>query len=205
MIKELLIVFVKNIKLGKVKTRLAKTIGDDGAFQVYKRLVEMTESATSKLSMDKRIYFSDVVIEEKWPGFRKTIQSGNDLGEKMQHAFEDAFRDGYNRVILIGSDLPTISGDIVINAFECLNEKDVVLGPAEDGGYYLIGLSAPEFHVFKDKPWSEGTLLDITLKELEANNMTYNLLKELNDIDTYEDLLKSSLATEFKSLEIEEK
>ena len=87
-VKTLLIIFVKNPVLGKVKTRLAKTIGDERALQVYKNLVEITENVTSKISLDKRIYFSDVIIEEKWSKTAKFVQKGADLGKKMQNSFE---------------------------------------------------------------------------------------------------------------------
>ena len=83
--KTLLIIFVKNIRLGKVKTRLAKTIGNEGAFQVYKHLVKITENATDKLNTEKHIYFSDVIIEEKWPKTSKFVQKGVDLGGKMKN------------------------------------------------------------------------------------------------------------------------
>ena len=186
--KNLLIIFVKNIKLGKVKTRLAKTVGDDNAFKVYKALVEVTEKATSNLKVDKRIYFSDAIIDEKWPNDNKAVQIGNDLGERMSNAFQNGFADGYDNIVLIGSDLPNISRDIINHGFETLKNNDVVFGPAEDGGYYLVGFS--KFHncVFENKAWSTSNLLEETLSDLEQKKIEVSLIETLNDIDTFEDL-----------------
>lgn len=188
MTKDLLIVFVKNIKLGKVKTRLAKTIGDENAFEIYKALVEITEKATQNLSVDIRIYFSDVIVNSKWQGFKKYVQVGGDLGERMKNAFKTGFEDGYQRIVLIGSDLPTISDKIITNAFKELEGNSVVFGPAEDGGYYLIGLTKLYGTIFTNKPWSKENLLKITLAELQSNKIDVSLIETLNDIDTFEDL-----------------
>jgi len=191
MSKELLIVFVKNIKLGKVKTRLANTIGNQGAFEVYKELFKITENITTDLSVEKRIYFSDVVINEKWPDTFKTTQQGDDLGERMKNAFIDGFEDGYDKIILIGSDLPEISEEIITEGFHELKQNELVFGPADDGGYYLIGLSKMNTAPFDNKPWSQSNLLKITLDELASNHSKFSLLQNLNDIDTFEDLIAS--------------
>ena len=188
MTKDLLIVFVKNIKLGKVKTRLAKTIGDENAFKIYKALVEITEKATQNLRVDNRIYFSDIIVNSKWQGSKKYVQVGGDLGERMKNAFKTGFEDGYQRIVLIGSDLPTISDKIITNAFKELEENSVVFGPAEDGGYYLIGLTKLYGTIFTNKPWSKDNLLKITLAELQSNKINVSLIETLNDIDTFEDL-----------------
>ena len=187
----LLIVFVKNIKLGTVKTRLAKTIGDIGAFAVYSELVKITEKATKKLGIDKRIYFSNTIVDTQWENDFKTVQNGIDLGERMRNAFKDGFEAGYKKIVLIGSDLPEISETYITNGIEALNENDVVFGPAEDGGYYLIGLSKIEESIFINKPWSQPNLLSETLQELQRLHITVGTLERLNDIDTFEDLIAS--------------
>lgn len=187
--KNLLIVFVKNIRLGKVKTRLAQTIGDENAFLIYKELVKITEKATQQLqNCTIQIYFSDVIIENKWEGCEKFIQQGNDLGEKMQHAFQQGFTMGYEKIVLIGSDLPDISSAIIQQGFDALNNNDIVFGPTEDGGYYLVGMNKLHPTIFQNKPWSNEELLKITLNEL--SNTKIKLLEILNDIDVYEDLKK---------------
>ena len=171
MTKELVIVFVKNITLGKVKTRLAKTVGDEAAFTVYSALVDVTERATSQLNTDKRIYFSDAIVDSKWPLEYKNVQQGKDLGERMKNAIAQGFADGYQNIILIGSDLPTISNDIITYGFESLKDNEVVFGPAQDGGYYLIGLTKMQHCIFENKPWSTNKLLDLTLEELKSKNL----------------------------------
>ena len=139
--KSLLIVFVKTPVIGKVKTRLAKTVGDNKAFDVYKQLVDITEEASLKVQADKHIYFSDVVINSKWVDELKFVQEGENLGERMLNAFDYGFKQGYEKIILIGSDLPDISPEIIENGFEKLDKNEVVFGPAEDGGYYLVGMT----------------------------------------------------------------
>lgn len=186
--KGLVIVFVKNIKLGKVKTRLAKTVGNESAFTIYSALVDVTERAIAHLDVDKRIYFSDAIVESKWPNEHKAIQQGRDLGERMKNAFAKGFEDGYQNIVLIGSDLPTISTKIIKAGFDSLKTNDVVFGPAEDGGYYLVGLSKMQHCIFDDKPWSTTQLLEVTLEELRAKNIKFGRITTLNDIDTFEDL-----------------
>ncbi|MGA1226097.1 MAG: TIGR04282 family arsenosugar biosynthesis glycosyltransferase [Tamlana sp.] len=203
MTKDLLIVFVKNIKLGKVKTRLAKTIGNEAAFEVYKELVKVTENATKNLKIDVHIYFSDAVIETKWKGVYKTVQEGNDLGLRMQNAFKNGFKNGYERVSLIGSDLPDINVSHINNGFKKLNDFDVVFGPAEDGGYYFLGMRKMYDFIFENKPWSQPNLLEETLNELTQKSIKFSTLVTLNDIDTYEDLIASNF---YKSnLKLQEK
>ncbi|MBJ6369653.1 TIGR04282 family arsenosugar biosynthesis glycosyltransferase [Snuella sedimenti] len=192
MTKALIIVFVKNIKLGKVKTRLAKTIGSQAAFEVYKELVEITEQATLNIPVDKRIYFSDAIIDSKWPNDYKTVQKGQNLGERMQNAFKKGFEDGYTHIVLIGSDLPDINAKHIEKGLQALNNTQVVFGPATDGGYYLIGQAKYHPFIFNNKPWSQTNLLDVTRLELEQKNISYTLLEALNDIDTYEDLIASN-------------
>lgn len=199
--KQLLIIFVKNIKLGKVKTRLAKTIGDEGAFEVYSQLVQITEKATENIAVDTVIYFSDTIINSNWNTVHKKVQSGNDLGERMCNAFIDGFKQGYESIVLIGSDLPEISTAIILNGFAVLEKKELVFGPAEDGGYYLIGMNSLNHILFENKPWSQPNLLNITLNELEINNIGFSLIETLNDIDTFEDLIASEFYKKNKPMQ----
>ena len=189
--KNLLIVFVKNNILGKVKTRLAKTIGDVAAFKVYAELVAITENATSKIAADKHICFSDVIIPSKWRNDKKCVQQGKDLGIRMQNAFQNGFDLGYENILLIGSDLPDISKEIIESGFDSLQHNNVVFGPAEDGGYYLIGMSEMNTSIFQNKPWSQSELLAITLSQLKEQQKSIGILETLNDIDTFEDLINS--------------
>jgi len=197
--KNALIIFAKNIVLGKVKTRLAKTIGDSGAFNVYVKLYEITEHESTKVEgADIRVYFSDVIINSKWPKSERFIQKGKDLGERMKNAFNDAFEAGYENVVCIGSDLPDIKSRIIEDAFLKLNKNDLVFGPAADGGYYLVGMNKTHLYIFENKPWSTDQLLSITRKEIETEGHLYSLLDVLNDIDTIQDLKQSTLSDQFK-------
>ena len=200
--KNLLIIFVKNSILGKVKTRLAKTIGDVAAFKVYSKLVAITENATSTSTADKHIYFSDVIIPSKWKNDKKFVQQGEDLGIRMQNAFQNGFDLGYENILLIGSDLPDISKEIIESGFDSLQQNDVVFGPAEDGGYYLVGMSEMNTCIFQNKPWSQSELLAITLSQLKEDQKSIGITKTLNDIDTFEDLINSNFCK--KNSEIQE-
>ncbi len=191
--KQLLIVFVKNLTLGKVKTRLAKTIGNDRAFKIYEELVLITENATANVKFEKHIYFSNNVINSKWITDKKFVQTGEDIGERMLNAFRDGFTKGFEQIILIGSDLPNISEQIINSGFEALKHSETVFGPAQDGGYYLVGMNRLSSTLFLNKPWSQPSLLKDTLSEIND----YSLLHELNDIDTIEDLRESFLNTQF--------
>ncbi|MDO7170822.1 TIGR04282 family arsenosugar biosynthesis glycosyltransferase [Mariniflexile sp. AS56] len=202
MTKELVIVFVKNIKLGKVKTRLAKTIGNQAAFEVYTELVKVTEKATKNLPIDTHIYFSEAIVEDGWEHCKKAVQEGVDLGERMKNAFKKGFDAGYERIVLIGSDLPDINSNHIETGLQALNSNNVVFGPALDGGYYLVGFS--KFHecVFQNKPWSQPHLLEVSLTELKQNNVSFTLLDTLNDIDTFDDLKASHFYTSNNKLKL---
>ena len=202
--KQLLIVFVKNIQLGKVKTRLAKTIGDKKALEVYKKLIAITEKSTQNINVDCHIYYSDFIDNNYWNNTPKFIQKGNDIGERMANAFKDSFNKGYQQIILIGSDIPDINETIINNGFKALETTPIVFGPAEDGGYYLVGMKINTSSIFMQKPWSQPSLLEETLTELKHNNQSYTLLETLNDIDTFEDLKSSSIYNEItKSILLE--
>ncbi len=199
--KNLLIVFVKNIKLGKVKTRLAKTIGNDAAFEVYKHLVLITQKESQKLTnVDRHIYFSDVIIDTKWPRDEKFVQDGENLGDRMKDAFQRGFDKGYNQVVGIGSDLASLTSDRIQEAFDQLETNETVFGPAEDGGYYIFGMRKYFPFIFENKPWSKENLFDTTIKELESKEISFGLLKIENDIDTIEDLKTSCISEKFKHL-----
>ena len=114
----------------------------------------------------------------------------------MQKAFKKAFKDGFEKIILIGSDLPEISAEIIQEGFDSLDKNEVVFGPAEDGGYYLVGMKKSQSFIFENKPWSNPKLLETTLKELGKQDVSFSLLKTLNDIDTFEDFKSSKIYTD---------
>ena len=154
MTKNLLMIFTRNPELGKVKTRLAKTIGNQKALEVYKFLLDKTKEVTQQVTADKAVYYSVKIRENDiWDAtvFQKYQQYGDDLGERMQNAFEDAFKNGYEKVAIIGSDLFDITPNHIQTAFDKLDTNDVVIGPAEDGGYYLLACKKVHPKVFKNK------------------------------------------------------
>lgn len=203
MSRALVIIFVKNLDIGTVKTRLAKTIGDYGAFEVYSELVKLTEHVTLNLEEDVKVYFSKKVFSDLWPNTSKHVQLGDNLGDRMLNAFTDGFDQGYDKIILIGSDLPDLNEQHIKKTISYLDNNDVVFGPADDGGYYLIGMNTLIPNIFKDKPWSQPNLLKVTLQELDELNHSVATLENLNDIDTYEDLIESTF---YKSnLKLQEK
>ena len=201
MSENLVIVFVKNVALGKVKTRLAKAIGDYEALNVYKYLLNITESESLKVkNSDLHIYFSDKTIESFWPKKEKFIQSGKNLGERMMNAFEFGFKKGYKRIIGIGSDLPDIKAELLDLAIKKLDTSDTVLGPSHDGGYYLIGMNKFMPFIFENKPWSRNNLFKKTTQEILEKGYSLDKLTLLNDIDNIDDLKNSSISKVFENL-----
>jgi len=187
--KNLIIVFVRNPELGKVKTRLAKTIGDKDALKIYTILLKHTESVLHKVSSDKVVYYSkEIQNNDLWDNalYQKKLQKGADLGARMQNAFETALKDSYEKVVIVGSDLFDLNPIHIEQAFTALENHDVVLGPSLDGGYYLLGMKKMDPAVFKNKQWGTDSVLESTLKNLNQQNV--KLLEALNDIDTFEDL-----------------
>lgn len=187
--KNLLLVFVRHPELGKCKTRLAKSIGDKNALEIYKFLLKHTASVIKPVAADKQIWYTEEIVEnDLWERgfFSKKQQKGNDLGERMQTAFEKGFQDGYEHIIIVGSDLYDLSTAVIEQAFSALEQDEVVLGPAKDGGYYLLGMNELHAAVFQHKKWSTETVFKDTLSDLKNKKLT--LLPELNDIDEVEDL-----------------
>lgn len=182
--------------MGKVKTRLAATIGAERALQVYSLLLKHTHAITANLSCTKYIYYADEVVEgDLWDSgnYVKKIQNGNDLGERMINAFKAAFEARHTQVAIIGSDCYELKTEIILNAFDCLDENDAVIGPARDGGYYLLGLRKLLPSIFKDKNWSTSTVCSDTLEDIESLGLRYMLLPTLNDVDEEVDLERSNI------------
>jgi len=194
--KKVLLIFIKNPELGKVKTRLAKSIGDSEALHVYKKLLNSTVSVAEKTDAHRQIWYSSYINNEdgiKPELFGKYLQMGSDLGERMKGAFRQAFDDGADRVVIIGSDCPDLSEAIVENAFERLDKNDLVIGPSEDGGYYLLGMNQYFESLFRDIEWSTESVLESTIQKAKLNNLNIFQLPVLNDIDNIEDLKRSRL------------
>lgn len=186
-----LVIMIKNPVAGKVKTRLASEIGEEMALKVYKYLLSITQKISSEVSADKFVFYSDVVdrYDEFNPAvFKKYVQCSGELGVRMDYAFSIPFKNEYSKVIMIGSDCPEISASIIETAFEKLSTHDFVLGPADDGGYYLIGMKRWNRWLFENKSWSTPSLFEETKNEILQRNGQLFILDQLSDIDTIEDL-----------------
>lgn len=187
--KKLILVFTRNPELGKVKTRLAATIGKQNALKIYVYLLTHTKNCISQVNASKRVLYSEAItLHDIWDNtlFEKDIQQGIDLGARMKNAFEKGFNDGFNKVVIVGSDLPTLESKDIEEAFLLLDKNEVVIGPAEDGGYYLLGLKAISNGIFENKNWGTSTVLSDTLINLA--NIKTALIQMKNDIDTIEDI-----------------
>jgi uncharacterized protein len=189
--KSAIIIFVRNPQPGKVKTRLAATLGDEKALQVYKELLLHTKQITTPVAADKYVYyFEEIATTDLWDasGFFKKLQCDDDLGGKMKHAFKELFAAGYEDVIIIGSDCFELTTAIIGEAFTLLKKNDAVIGPAKDGGYYLLGMKKLIEPVFENKQWSTDTVFGQTINDFTENNFSFVCLPVLTDIDTEADL-----------------
>jgi len=198
-----LIIFQKNAIVGKVKTRLAATVGDERAFEIYNWLTSYTHQVAKGTKVDKFIFYSDFIPDEaahEHPGYRFEIQSGADLGERMQHAFSALFEDGYSNVVIIGTDCPDLKVSDLTNAFFILGQNDLVLGPARDGGYYLLGMRRFFPALFREIPWSTPRVLELTLDIADDLKLDYEFLKIHSDVDTFEDWQQFTSRNQIKQL-----
>lgn len=191
-----LIVFIKYPEFGKVKTRLAQNMGDEFAYKFYESCVNYTLSEINKIdskNIEVNLFFSSLAPEkkiEKWNEEKFNIyeQNGIDLGERMQNAFRTIFNNSCKKAIIIGTDLPDISQTIIYNSFALLDRYDVVIGPSNDGGYYLLGMKEYYPQIFDEIKWSTNEVLKSTLDKLLKEKIKTKIIDELIDIDTKDDL-----------------
>lgn len=191
-----LIIFIKNPELGKVKTRLAMEIGELQALKVYQLLLGITQKATDKVLCSKYVFYSDYIEnDDNWENgnYIKRIQCRGSLGDRMLNAFKEITGMGHSPVVIIGSDCPEIEVEQIELAFESLQLQDVVIGPASDGGYYLIGMNRLYPQLFWDKSWSSPYLLNETLENLRNDKIRFKQIKELSDLDNVNDLYRYTL------------
>ncbi|MFN3740555.1 MAG: TIGR04282 family arsenosugar biosynthesis glycosyltransferase [Thermodesulfovibrionales bacterium] len=191
--KSLGIIF-RTPEYGKVKKRLASETGHEMALSIYKKMLFTT--------MQKALLLDNVEIYGFYDGrfpqdialrYKKIIlipQRGKDLGEKLYNAASYLYEKGYRKIVLIGADSPDLPVEYIQEAFSRLDSSDVVIGPSEDGGYYLIGMKRPEDYLFKDIPWGSPEVLKRTISKIEKQEPSYFLLPEWYDIDDLERLRK---------------
>lgn len=199
-----LIIFIKNPQLGKVKTRLAVTVGNEKALEIYHILMQHTQAIVDGLVADKYLYYSDFVDErDSWQNekYYKAIQrEGQDLGLKMASAFGDALEKNHKKVVIIGSDCLELNQIIVEKAYEQLADNEVVIGPAVDGGYYLIGFNFDKManrssevldRIFLNKEWSHEKVCEEAIEVCNQMGLRYFELPTLTDVDEEKDYLNT--------------
>lgn len=185
---------IKRPEPGTVKTRLVPPLTHEEAAALYARFTEDVLSSALAVR-GVHVYAAHAgygSTPELPPGIRPIEQVGADLGERMHGVVSRLFDKGYSRVAVIGSDSPDLPPELMDEAFRILDEKDLVIGPATDGGYYLIGMRRPSGAVFKDVPWSTPLVLEATLERAAAEGLSTGLLEPWHDIDTPDDLEKLS-------------
>jgi len=188
---EAIIIFLKYPELGRSKTRLATTVGNENALKVYVELLNHTNLITKNLSGDKFLFYDKVSVNKMPWGddvYFTAYQKESDLGGRMQDAFEQLFIKGYERVAIIGSDCYELTQDIIQEAFKFLRNNDAVIGPAKDGGYYLLGLKKMIPELFINVAWSTAEVFKTTTEVLNDLGVSYATTQVLSDIDTIEDL-----------------
>jgi uncharacterized protein len=193
---DLLLLFTRFPEPGKVKTRLIPALGAAGAASLHRQLtnhiLEILTPFIKAANSSLHIYFDGAHVQEMQQLFgidcQYRLQSVGDLGRRMSSAFAVSLEQGGRRVVLIGSDCPGISEKVLNTAFSHLNHYDLVLGPATDGGYYLIGLTEPVPELFRDVPWGTAEVLAITLLRAARLGLRTILLEPLTDIDRPADL-----------------
>jgi rSAM/selenodomain-associated transferase 1 len=188
-----LIIFAKEPQKGRVKTRLAEHLGDDKSLALYKALLKDTLNLVRRVEVDKKILAYESFHED--PKFLRNIagdfsfynQEGHDLGERMHNAFGRTKKLGALKSIIVGSDAPTLPPSFIKEAFNKLDKFDIVIGPTNDGGYYLVGLKDPCIELFQDVVWSSDTVLDTTVSNAERLGKSIDILNSWYDIDTIDD------------------
>ena len=201
-----LAIFCKIPERGFVKTRLAASVGDQKALEIYLELLKITDQETKPFSSSRHLFLVSA-LEDSIEKMRSTlqqqdlfidpkinfaVQQGENLGLRMFAAFKNLFKN-HRSVVLIGCDLPDLTSALISKAFDALQSNDLVIGPSCDGGYYLIGLKKEMPDLFKEISWSSEKVLKQTLERAERLSLKVQLLEKLRDIDTLDDLHLSKL------------
>ena len=173
---------------------MAKSIGDSLALNVYNDLMKKCREETMKVKASRYLFYSNNIAKDNWQKqyYKKLIQKDGDLGSRIKSAFKTIQGSTTNKTLIIGSDCFDLTSDIIEKAFENLNHVDLVLGPANDGGYYLLGTNTYHPELFENISWSTPSVLLETTNQAKKKNLSFSYLKELVDIDTLDDLNLSS-------------
>ncbi len=200
MASEYLLIFTRYPEVGQVKTRLIPVLGAEAANVLHRQMTEHTliqvqalrDRYLNKLQITVQFAGDPSILDlQTWLGAEVEYkpQSCGDLGERMANGFQVSFEHGARKVITIGTDCPGITPPLLNQAFIALDQAEVVLGPALDGGYYLIGLKSPQPKLFEKIRWGTSTVLEETLAVIEQLHLSYTCLQSLADVDRPEDLV----------------
>lgn len=191
-----LIIFTRYPEPGKTKTRLIPALGAEGAANLQRQMTETTLTKANKLfnfislSVEVRFVGGDLQLMKNWLGsdLKYQEQGMGDLGERMKRAFQSSFNGGMKSVVIIGIDCPSLTSEIILQAFAKLTQSDVIIGPATDGGYYLIGLRKITPELFQGINWGTSEVLLKTVAIAQSLKLVISYLPQLSDIDRPEDL-----------------
>lgn len=190
-----LVLFIRYPEIGKVKTRLSRDLGEEKTKELYENFVKDILSSMESINADIKIFLDPAGLEDQ---FRQLFgvnylvypQKGVDMGSRMERAFKLLIEEGYEKIVIIGYDVPDLPAVLVNNSFSLLDSHGAVIGPSEDGGYYLLGLKKDIFSpaLFRDIPWSTSRVYLKTIKKLEKEGISFQSLKKWRDVDRFGDL-----------------
>ncbi|OCX53442.1 hypothetical protein BEL04_03840 [Mucilaginibacter sp. PPCGB 2223] len=186
-----IIIFIKNPDLGRVKKRLAQTVGEEQALDVYNGMLEHTQAITRPLNADKYLFYDRTKdMNDNWPNdiYQKDVQSGQYMVTRIQNALKKIYSKGYQRIVIIGSDCLELDERVIRLAFRQLEHFDTVIGPTKDGGFYLFGMNGYQADVLKVTSWGTSSLVADVLKMIQHLNKSYFMLSELSGVVTADDL-----------------
>lgn len=194
-----LLVFVRTPNPGKVKTRLARSLGDEKAAEFYRLCADATISEICQLpgEIERYVFFAEPIDRYEMKrlaglGFKVEVQEGDSLGQRLGNAFSRVFENGARKVVIVASDVPDLSARIMTEAVTSLNSTDVVIGPCYDGGYYLIGMKELHRELFDGISWGTEHVFKQTLDAAGEKGLTVLQLPVLVDVDTEADLRRWS-------------
>lgn len=185
---------IKYPEPGRVKTRLAKEIGNSRAAEIYRQVVDLIVTNTAPANQG----YERIVLYDPWerlhdfeqwlPGNHLILQQGKDIGKRMDNAIRELLALGAEKAVLTGADIPALNSAVIFGAFAALDHADIVIGPAADGGYYLIGMKEPHPEIFSNIPWSTKRVFETTVCRIRQLQLSVNHTVTLADIDRVEDL-----------------
>lgn len=183
-----LIVFLRMPEWGKVKTRLANTLGNDAALSIYQDLMAMTLSTATHSNLPVYLFYDGGLppLNERNNSFSYHLQIDGHLGTRIAHALSFVLAS-HAKVIIVGSDCPDLTPEIIHHGFDLLDDTDIIIGPARDGGYYLLGCKALIASLFEDIPWGTPSVFALTKEKIKQAGLQFQTLVELTDIDTEDD------------------